>query len=325
MLYIFNNFIDHAKINYDNIKVTLSDIDINNTIKKISDIYQFRINEKNIQLNLDFKTDEKIIADKILVSKIITDIIDNSVKYTEKGDINISTELINDDTEILVKIDDTGKGINNDVLLHIFEEIDFDKKDINQYEGAGLGLKVVKKYMDLIDGRIEISSKVGKGTSLKLYFKSEKKYGKNKMVSLNKKTLVSNEELKQQDYQILIVEDDDFNQLFLKSLIDEIATSEVVASAEQALELIDKKSKDDLGFDLIFMDINLPGKWDGISLMQEIKKRWSDYKNVIFIAQTAYTDEFDKDRIKQAGFDDYISKPIDTTALINKIKIHLLS
>ena len=99
----------------------------------------------------------------------------------------------------------------------------------------------------------------------------------------------------------------------------------MVADAEQALDLIDKKSKDDLGFDLIFMDINLPGKWDGISLMKEIKKRWADYNNVIFIAQTAYTEEFDKDRIKEAGFDDYISKPIDTKELINKIKIHLLS
>ncbi len=325
LLYIFNNFIDHAKINYDNIEITPISCDINIVIQRITEIYQFRINKKNIQLNFDFKTDEKVIVDKILISKVITDILDNSIKYTDKGEINISTELINNESEVLIKISDTGKGISNDILPHIFDDVDLGKVGIKNYDGAGLGLKVVKKYIDLMDGRIEISSKVGKGTTLKIYFKSVKKYGKNKSVSVNKKTLVSNEELKKHDYQILIVEDDAFNQLFLGSLIDEIASSEIVANAEQALELIAKKSKDDLGFDLIFMDINLPGKWDGISLMKEIKKRWSDYNKVIFIAQTAYTEEFDKDRIKEAGFDDYISKPIDTKELINKIKIHLLS
>ena len=152
-------------------------------------------------------------ADKIIISKIITDIIDNSIKYTDKGEINISTALVNNENEVLIKISDTGKGISNDVLPHIFDDIEFDK-DVKEYEGASLGLKVVKKYVDLMDGRIEISSKIGKGTTIKIYFKSAKKYGKDKSVSINKKTLVSNEELKKHDYQILIVEDDAFNQLF---------------------------------------------------------------------------------------------------------------
>lgn len=325
LLYIFNNFIDHAKINFDDLNIVFVSIDLSDIVKKIVDIYQFRMNEKNIQLNLNLEANEKAIADKKLISKIITDIIDNAIKFTENGEITILTQLVNNDKEILLKISDTGVGIDNNTLLHIFDDIESSNINKNIYEGAGLGLKVVKKYIDLMNGRIEISSKLGKGTSINIYLSTDKQFEKNKGVSVNVKTLVTNKELKNHDFQILIVEDDKFNQLFLGALIGEIASIEIVSNADDVIKLIKKRQEEDLGFDLILMDINLPGKWDGITLMKEIKKLWVDYEKVVFIAQTAYTDTFDRDRIKEAGFNDYIAKPIDTVELINKIKIHLLS
>ena len=325
LLNIFNNIIDFAKIESNEIIIDLTSCDLSVILKDIFELYRFKANEKDIDFILDLQNTDNTIADKRAISKVITDIFDNAIKFTDKGQIKITTTNLEGSNDVLIKVTDTGIGIENSRLPHVFDSVSEQIGESKKYNAAGLGLPLAKRLVEMMNGRIEISSMKGKGTTVSIYLQSENKSSIKNEISKNKRTEIPDSILKQKEYEILIVEDDEFNQLFLSSLVEKIAKPVVVSNSNEALKVIGSKLEDNQEFDLIFMDINLPGKLNGIELMQEIKQKWSEYEKVIFIAQTAYTVKKEKDKIINSGFNDYLSKPINTKELIDKIKIHLLS
>ena len=325
LLHLLTNIIDISRIEANDISVDISQHSLNDIIKEISELFIFKANEKGLKVNLQLTEIPLIFADKKNLSRVLSNIIDNSLKYTEKGFINISTGYDEDSNLCFVRIKDSGVGIDETYLPHVFDAFRQESLGYSRnYQGAGLGLPIAKRLINLMNGDIKIESSKGEGTVVTVFLKSitEKKYITPKKILIKDKDTL-NKELKKHNLKIFIVEDDRMNRMVLEKMLQN--TAEVISSVDgdDAMNIINKYSKKGEYFDVMLIDINLPSPWDGIMVMKKIKEKWEKYNDVPFIAQTAYAMSGDKERFIEAGFDDYISKPITQSKLFNIINNNL--
>ena len=324
LLNLLNNIIDFSRLEANDIIIKQETFSVNEVSSNVCELHRFKINDKKLNLETNFEDTPLVISDKENLAKIINDVIDNAVRYTDKGTINIETGYYKDYEEVYIRIKDTGQGIDSEFLPHIFTSFTQESKGFERkYQGMGLGLPLAKRLIELMNGRIEISSKKGTGTIVSLFIpadtsKIESTKSETKIIGIPDKVF------RKKDFEVFVVEDDYFNKLVLHSLLERITKVTSASNGVEALELIDKRLQDGKEFDIMLFDINLPDGWDGIKLMNKIKEKWPIYNDVIFIAQTAYSNEKDKKIILNAGFNEFITKPIDGDALINLIKFKLM-
>ena len=324
LLSLLNNIIDFSRLEANDIIIKKELFSINDIVSNVCELHRFKINDKKLNLETNFQDIPTVISDKENLAKIVNDIIDNAVRYTDNGTINIETGYYSEYEEVYIRIKDTGQGIDSEFLPHIFASFTQDSKGFERkYQGMGLGLPLAKRLIELMTGRIEISSKKDKGTIVSLFIPANISR-QEKQVTKTKTIAIPDEVFRKKDFEIFVVEDDYFNKLVLHTLLERIAKVTSASTGEEALELITKRINDGKEFDIMLIDINLPDGWDGIKLMDIIKEKWPIYKDVIFIAQTAYSDEKDKKTILNAGFSEFITKPIDGETLINMIKFKLM-
>ncbi len=322
LLNLLNNIIDFNKIQTNEITLNYEKLNLAELIMKVIQLHQFNINDKKIELKINIDENITLVSDKIYLSKVINEIIDNSIKFTENGTISIAT--IEQSNSVIIKITDTGIGIEQSKLSGIFSQFEQINTNTYDYSKVGIGLPFIKKVVNLLNGNIEISSKPGKGTRVTLYI-PKNNAGIVDEKSQNFNNLLSDHIVKQKAFQIFLLEDDYFNKLMLETTLNRIGEVTSASSGNEALQLIEQKHNKGEEFDIMIIDINLPDGWDGIKLMKTIKDKWPLYKDIIFIAQTAYTEEEDKRKIIEAGFNEYITKPIDPEYLINIVKRRLIS
>jgi len=318
LLDILNNFLDTESVEVTEIKPRFERCNINKIIKKAGDLFTFKINEKKLSLTYYLGDIPDVYCDADLMLKVFIEIIDNSVKYTNKGKIEIYTSLTNDN-KVKISIKDTGIGIDEIHLAHIFDSESFSLGLKNTYTGNLIKLPTVKRIINLMNGQIEISSKKNYGTTVTIIIPSVDY--KDKVVQEFEKEKLITETINKQKGRILLVEDDDFNALFISSLLEPIANVTIAKTGEEALQIISKHSEDN--FDVIIMDINLPYPWEGVTLLNTIREKFPKYVHVPFIAQTAYTFSPEKEKIINSGFAEYFTKPIDTEYFLNYIKLLL--
>ena len=326
LLCLLNNILDISRVEANDFKINLAFANINKITLNATELFKFNINEKGLKLSMNLGKDTQAVADNDILSKVITDIIDNAVKYTQKGEIEISTGQNKNSSEVYIKISDTGIGIDEDYLPHVFETFRQESTGYaRKYQGAGLGLPLAKRLLKLMNGRIEISSKKNKGSSVIIYLPSH-------IESISDSTSVSyesisipSESLKNKGVEILLVEDDKFNALFLQTILESVGNVNLAYGGSDAIELIENFNKQNKTFDIVILDINLPEKWEGISLMKDIKQNYSNYVHVPFIAQSAYSLNSDRERILGEGFIEFLTKPIDSESLLNSVKKYLIN
>lgn len=122
---------------------------------------------------------------------------------------------------------------------------------------------------------------------------------------------------------IFIVEDDRMNRLVLQKMLNKAGTTTIAVDGDETMKIISERHKKGHVFQVMLFDINLPSPWDGIKLMKKIRSDYKEYRFVPFIAQTAYAMAGDKEKMLEAGFDDYIAKPISKNELLTIIKNQL--
>ncbi|MCK9617788.1 MAG: ATP-binding protein [Lentimicrobiaceae bacterium] len=213
LLHLLNNIIDISRIEANDMDVSLKPYNINDILKDVAELFIFKSNEKGLKFNLQTQEIPLAITDNNSISKIFTDIIDNSLKYTEKGYINVSTNYNEQTNEICIKIKDTGIGIDSAYLPNIFDAFRQESLGYSRaYQGAGLGLPLAKRLLELMKGRIEIESVKGLGTTVYVYLNSSIE----KTVSEGPPNVVHTYLPAKQDKKVFIVEDDRMNRLVLK-------------------------------------------------------------------------------------------------------------
>ncbi|MFH2142565.1 MAG: ATP-binding protein [Bacteroidota bacterium] len=326
LLHLLNNIIDFSmlKSNTYNLETKICPVDI--VINNAAQLHIFKANEKGLKFSVQIPEDvPEIYVDRENLIKVLSDVIDNAVKYTEKGEIRISVEKNVRQKEIVISIKDTGIGIEHSFLPHIFDSFSQENDSYSKiYQGVGIGLPLAKKMIELMNGRLEISSMKNKGTTVKMFI-PEANYEviSNENIPVDD-LYISNEILKESGIEVLIVEDDEFNALVLGEILTKISNPVVAKDGFEALQIVDEYYNSGKKFNIMLIDINLPGNIDGIELMTRIRKKYEEYKDIPFIAQTAYAMSKDREKLLSSGFDDYLAKPIDNDELLVIIKSKLV-
>lgn len=347
LLHLLNDIIDISRIEANDLEINLVSCDLSEIVRSKVEYYDPRAKEKGIKIIYVDDKIEPIHADPEMVARIITVVLDNAVKFTNKGFIKVYQEVSSQIHMVVLSIKDTGIGIDKIFLSQVFDAFRQESLGYSaSYQGAGLGLPLSKKMIELLGGRIEITSDKGSGTLVQLFFPisvvPEKESDAEAFVATQPSTSAeqavstspgdaasltngldskaeqlaktavaeSAQILPWENKSVLVVEDDRMNQILFKKMLAKSKVLVIASDGDNALKHIAEMVKKHIEPDIILMDINLPAPWDGISLMKEIKNKWASFQDIPFIAQTAYAMSGDKDKMIDQGFNDYISKPI---------------
>ena len=251
-----------------------------------------------------------IFSDRSKLNKIISNLIDNALKFTSDGYIEFGYLLHEENLRIYVE--DTGVGIAIQKQESIFERFSKENNEMsNNVSGLGLGLSIAKENTKLLRGEISVKSKKGKGTTffVDIPYKPLK-------TSKSKKLIKSSEIKKESAQSILIADDEEVNYLYLEILLKEVfkVNCEIIhaKNGKEAIKQCEINSK----IKIVFMDLKMP-LIDGYKAMKMIKKI---RPNLIIVAQTASSSEEDIRKITTSGFDDYMIKPINNEAFDEVLK-----
>ena len=316
MLNTINSIVDISKIESGLMKVDIKETNIN---EKIEFTYKFFRPEAEIKgLQLLFKNSlpaKKAIikTDNEKVYGMLTNLIRNAIKFTYEGSIEFGYEKKGEYLEFFVK--DTGIGIPQNQHKIIFERFRQGSESHNRgYEGSGLGLSIAKSYVEMLGGEIWVESEEGKGSIF--YFTIPYNAVSEEKIEIVNAVSTEHKEVQLKNLKILIVEDDEISYSLLTRMLQKISKEVLHAiTGVQAVEAC--RNNPDL--DLVLMDIRMP-KMDGNEATRQIRQF---NKDVIIIAQTAYAFSGDKELAIEAGCNDYISKPINSTSLFELIRKHI--
>lgn len=304
VLDIIDGLLDPSKIEKNIIQKQEKQYSILKMFKIVERTSKEYIGGKPIELNLNLDNNLPIIlfGDYKRITEAIKKIVNNSIKYTDEGKININVrgEKKDSNVKLIVEVYDTGSGIEESKLNEI----------INSNNNTGISS--VKNLMEILDGKLEIESKVGEYTKVTISF-IQKIVEDNKvreMMNSNKNAEVFSLKGK----KILIVDDNKLNLKVTNRLLEPFEVETVLLeSGEECVEVI----KEQNNFDLILLDQMMPGL-DGISTLNKLKE--IDNFNTPVVVLTADAMEGQKEKYLSSGFNDYISKPIDKGELSRVLK-----
>jgi PAS domain S-box-containing protein len=268
---------------------------------------------KSLELSLQVKcANSTIIADENSITIAVSNLIDNAIKYTNEGSVNVILgNAINDD--LILVVNDTGIGISEEYLDHVFEPYRQEQMGYGRaYDGIGLGLAMVKKVFDLNNALMKVESKKGVGTTFSINFGQVELPLEDKLISPKEKIIHPPKEKRKMF--VLLVEDDLLNQFTIKKFIEKKHTAIVTDSSEKALEILNREQ-----VDLILMDISIRGTRNGLELTRHLKSS-KEFSHIPVIAITAHAFESDRQKALAAGCDSYLAKPFSRELLLSTIE-----
>jgi hypothetical protein len=322
MLNIINDLIDIAKVEAGQMNISISDTDINEQLTYIYNLFKPEVEGKGMKLSIKIgfgAKDAVIRTDPEKIYAILINLVKNAIKYSRLGSIEFGYSLNNksETAELVFFIKDTGIGISKDkqeVIFNRFVQADIDDKQALQ--GAGLGLSITKAYVEILGGKIWVDSEEGKGSVFYFsipYIPGTKQKDKNADPD-SKNTLVENAI----GLKILIAEDEDTSYRLINMYLSKMCAA--IIHAKTGLQAIEA-CKNNPDIDLILMDIKMP-EMNGYIATKQIRQF---NKEVVIIAQTAYSISGDREKAIEAGCNDYISKPISRASLYGLINSYFKS
>lgn len=327
LLEIVGNILDINKIEADKMEICEVTYNPKTEITNMCKVTQTRIGEKDIKFNLSIAEDipYELIGDKIKVKGIINNLLTNSIKYTDSGEINLKINCINDTEKnistIIITCQDTGRGIKtSDInkLFTKFERLDIEKNSTT--EGTGLGLAITKSLTEMMGGKINVQSQFGKGSIFVVHLPqkigkltkdlSDKELSNTLDFYLNRNNLIN-----YSNKRILVVDDNKLNIKVAKRALSSF--NMIIDECYDGEECINKVN-DSNNYDLILMDIMMPNM-SGETALRKLKEN-SSFKTPV-IALTADSVSGAKEKYLSEGFIDYISKPFSRDQIKEKLDI----
>ena len=313
---IIDDLIEMSKIDSNQITPNYAVINLESCVTELYETIKITIKNKDLDFKLiNSKTPAEfnIITDDIKLKQVIVNLVNNAVKFTETGTVSFGYEIDKIENKIQFTIKDTGLGIDQDNHKNIFDRFKRVDSDISiKVGGLGLGLAITKAYVELLGGTISLESKLGVGTTF--YFSIPLQYSKVENITV--KSINNIETVKTEEETILIAEDDNINFLLFQKMMQN--KNYKIIRANNGQEAVDI-CLNNPNLDLVLMDIKMP-IMNGFEALEQIKPI---RPNLPIIAQTAYSSSDDKIRIEEAGFTDYITKPLNRERLFELIDIYL--
>jgi signal transduction histidine kinase len=326
LLQIVDDICDLSDIESNKISLNITDFQASQFMTSLYNFYRKEelYNQKEgveLKLNLNFNGTTLFRLDKQKLWKILANLINNALKFTEKGTVEFGCNIEDNGIyesglkDLLFYVRDTGIGIPQNKHSVVFDRFTKIDHDINkQYGGSGLGLTIVKELIELMGGRVWFESIQGEGTTFFFAIPESVMIVKNKSNQLTYGELA--EKFQWKNRLVLIVEDDEMSYIYLKEVLKNTHIKILrAADGEEAVKLVHQHPD----IDLVLMDIKLP-VMDGYEATRKIK----EYKKQIpIIAQTAYAMADDKEKSFEVGCDDYITKPINRQRLLDAMNVVL--
>ena len=317
LLSLINNVLDMARIESGKESLDETTVDSEEFCHSLFDLFSSQMQEKNVTFvhKLDIKS-KRIIGDPTKLRQIVVNVLSNALKYTPSGgQVTMTiTEMPSERPQSVVHkivIEDTGIGMSKQFLPHLFDEFSRERAStISKIQGTGLGMPIVKRLVMLMNGTIEVESKLGKGTRFTITIPFR--------ISTEKHTVgeVTPEQISRElsGKRILLAEDNDLNAEIACSILQEEGF--VVDRAEDGIVCVDMLSKSAPGYyDLILMDIQMPNM-NGYKATRVIRNLEDPVKaNIPIVAMTANAFEEDKKNALNAGMNAHLAKPIDLASL----------
>lgn len=320
---VINDILDISKIESGTITLNNEPFDLRQTVYNVYNHLLVTGNAKGLEVGfyLDPKIDFSVIGDELKLKQILTNLIDNAIKFTEKGYVSFRiNQLYSDENSEFIEfmIKDSGSGVDDSFKEKIFQNfVQGDITSNKRHKGTGLGLSISKKLANIMGGDIDFESNIGVGSifyfrcSFNKYNLMNKNYQEGNEVSNN----LLDKEIKKEKV-ILCIEDNIIDQEVFGGIIKRKGYKYIPAyNGEEALNIL-KNNK----VDLILMDIQLP-KINGFEITKIIRNI-DNLKDIPIIATTAYALYEDRDKCLHAGMNDYIAKPFDLESLSNLIEFY---
>lgn len=308
MMVLVNDLFDLSKSEKEGAEIEHQPFSLRGCIEESLEIVSSQINEKGLNMvtAIKFGTPDTIVGDYGKLRQVLVNLLSNAVNFTDAGEINVSIsskDLGDNKLQISFAIKDTGIGIPEDKMAHLFQPLGQLEADVcSTDEGAGSGLLESKRLVELMGGTIQAESEAGTGSTFYFTIETDTLQSISAIQENLNKPIESVSE--QSPLRILVAEDDPFNQRVLLEMLKKMGyRASAVADGTEVLKALETHP-----YDIILMDIKMP-RMDGVKATHEIRKRWPDSGTKI-VAITAYAMPGDKERFLSAGMNDYIAKPV---------------
>ena len=330
LLYLVNDVLDISKIESGKLEIMESIYELSSFIHDCYSMVAEKAEKKGLELTVlcNSQLPSKLKGDESRLRQVVTNILSNAAKYTEKGGITLSFDSRYQDEKMMlvVNVKDTGIGISQENIEKLFTQFTrFDMEKNRNIEGTGLGLSLAKRLTDLMQGTIEVQSIYGVGSSFTVTIPQQiidaepigdfhQKYS-----SIANKTGKYHQSFEAPDAKILVVDDTSVNLKVIVNLLKSTKMKvDTASSGRQCLEMVSQSE-----YDLIFMDHMMP-EMNGIDTFAEMQKLENSLnKNTPVIMLTANAITGVREQFLQAGFTDYLSKPVSGETLEKMILKYL--
>lgn len=313
LLSLINDILDMSKIESGKIELAHEPFDLMDLMDECTSIISGQLEQSNVQFEQEYNNlfHTKLMGDELHLRQILVNILSNAVKFTsENGNILLQVSELSADNEIArfqFAIIDTGKGMSEEFLKHIFEPFTQEDNSRSRYQGSGLGMAIVKKMVDRMNGQITVNSHLGEGTSfiVDLAFDLDKQ-----SIAENSGEKKPFEKANLQGLKTLLVEDNEMNIEIITYILKDAGIEVAHAwNGQEALQIFERSEVGEFSF--IFMDVMMP-VMNGIEATKAIRSlEREDAKTIPIFAMTANAYVEDMKETREAGMNEHLSKPID--------------
>ncbi|MBQ5534210.1 MAG: response regulator, partial [Lachnospiraceae bacterium] len=320
LLGIISDILDFSKIESGHMELVSERYELASAVSDLYNLVQFRAEAKGLELRFDIdpKLPSGLTGDEIRIKQIITNLLTNAVKYTEKGSVVLEAKCLEKTTDsvlIGISVTDTGSGIREDEIDRLFEPFDrLNLKKTRTIEGSGLGLAITRQILDMMDSTLEVDSTYGKGSRFSFSIR-QKVSDDHPVGDIDIESLLHSgrgAKSKQSSFtapgvRLLVVDDTPMNLQVIAGLLKRTLMD--IDVAESGAECLEKFRANK--YDLVFLDYRMP-HMNGIETLAEIRRVYPDmYEHTPIISLTASAVSGDKEKMLRAGFTDYLPKPVN--------------
>jgi signal transduction histidine kinase/CheY-like chemotaxis protein/HPt (histidine-containing phosphotransfer) domain-containing protein len=314
---LVGEILSYEEIYHKNLTANPTPVNISELVQQVMKLHELTAMKRNIRLTSDTAccVDKTIMMDVVKCSQVLNNLITNALKYCDAGEVHVKLSLkkqVDTAALLVISVTDTGRGIPQDELSVIFEPFAQSSQDPGVYlKGSGLGLFICKAISAVLAGRLSVTSKVGVGSTFTFEVPTK--------IVETKNTYTVNPNSRNRDVMfssvinVLVADDDALNRKFLGRLLTSAGAN--VTLAIDGKDAIDNALAE--YFDIVLLDINMP-TMDGIEATKHIRKI-AGYEKVPIYAVSAGVLKSHRDKVLEAGMNDFIPKPVNSQFLLNTI------
>ena len=323
LMHIINDILDLSKVEAGKLEIDTEEFSILSLLNDIDLLVSVISEEKGIMFEIrkQYPLPKVMISDLLRVKQVLINLCSNAIKFTEKGYVYLNVSYNQESSKLTFDVVDTGVGLNKGEIEKIFKPFEqADSTITRKFGGTGLGLTISKNLIEMLNGTLHIESKVNIGSSFSISFDVPVPNENNFVYEVDEEKILNEQALSDTkvptlEGKILIVEDNADIQELIKLLIKRAGLKyDAVENGMLAMDLALHNE-----YDLVFMDLQMP-VMDGINAMKNLKQL--KYK-VPVVAMTANVMKKDRDTCIDAGFTDFVAKPIDRKNLYSVLERHI--